>query len=109
MQRGREAALRGDQSGVAERRAVYDRRRGVLVDALRAAGAEIRAPEGTFYAWWRLPAGVTAERLLTEARVGVAPGIGFGAGGEGWARLSLATPDADVAEAAERLAAAVAR
>jgi aspartate/methionine/tyrosine aminotransferase len=34
----------------------------------------------------------------------VAPGIGFGATGEGWARLSLATPDADVAEAAERLA-----
>jgi len=107
VQRGLEAALRGPQDGVAERRAVYDRRRGVLVDALRGAGAEIAAPEGTFYAWWKLPEGVTAERLMTEARVGVAPGIGFGAGGEGWARLSLATPDADVAEAAERLARAV--
>ncbi len=34
---------------------------------------------------------------------GLAPGQGFGARGEGWARLSLAIPDEDVAEAAERL------
>jgi aspartate/methionine/tyrosine aminotransferase len=40
--------------------------------------------------------------------VGVAPGEGFGARGAGWARMSLATPDADVAEAGERLATVVA-
>jgi aminotransferase len=58
--------------------------------------------------WWRLPAGVTAAALLEHARVGIAPGEGFGARGEGWARLSLAVPDEDVAEGAERLAAALA-
>ena len=99
LQRGLEAALTGDQSSVDERRAVYRRRR----DLLAAALPSLERPEGTFYAWWRLPDGVTAERLLTEHRIAVAPGEGFGARGAGWARLSLAIPDEDVAEAAERL------
>ena len=107
LQRGLEAALTGDQSGVDERREVYRRRRDLLVGTLRAAGAEIAAPEGTFYAGWRLPGHLTPERLLDEHRVAVAPGEGCGARGAGWARLSLAIPDDDVAEAAERLAAAL--
>ena len=107
LQRGLEAALTGDQSGVDERREVYRRRRDLLVDTLRAAGVEIAAPEGTFYAWWRLPDGLTAAALLDEHRVVVAPGEGFGERGRGWARLSLAIPDEDVEEGARRLALAV--
>jgi aminotransferase len=83
---------------------VYEARRDRLVGALRAAGAEIDLPEGSFYAWWRLPEDLTPERLIADARVGVAPGEGFGPRGAGWARLSLATPDADLDEAADRLA-----
>jgi L-glutamine---4-(methylsulfanyl)-2-oxobutanoate aminotransferase len=105
LQRGLAAALRSDQTDVAQRREIYRARRDRLVDTLRAAGAEIDLPEGSFYAWWRLPDGLTPERLIAEARVGVAPGEGFGARGAGSARLSLATPDADIAEAGERLAA----
>jgi aminotransferase len=101
LQRGLEAALRGDQRGVQERRATYERRRDLIAGALPGAAV----PEGTFYVWWRLPPGLTAEGLLAEHRVGVAPGLGFGASGAGWARLSLAIPDADVAEAAARLGA----
>ncbi|HEX8120104.1 MAG TPA: aminotransferase class I/II-fold pyridoxal phosphate-dependent enzyme [Solirubrobacteraceae bacterium] len=99
LQRGLQAALDGDQSSVEERRRVYERRRDVLAAAL----PELAAPEGTFYAWWRLPDGLTAERLLAEHRIAVAPGEGFGGRGAGWARLSLAIPDEDVAEAAARL------
>ncbi len=101
LQRGLQAALRGDQAGVAERRDAYARRRDVVLGALPGAAV----CEGTFYVWWRLPDGLTAERLLHEHRVVVAPGEGFGARGAGWARLSLAVPDADVAEAAARLGA----
>jgi L-glutamine---4-(methylsulfanyl)-2-oxobutanoate aminotransferase len=71
----------------------------VLVQAL-----DVDPPEGTFYAWWRLPEGLTAERLLAEQRVAVAPGEGFGARGAGYVRLSLALDDADLAEAVARLA-----
>jgi L-glutamine---4-(methylsulfanyl)-2-oxobutanoate aminotransferase len=105
LQRGLQAALEGDQSDVAARREVYRRRRDVLVVRL---GATIAVPEGTFYAWWRLPEGVTVEGLVERGRVGLAPGEGFGARGAGWARMSLAVPDADVEEGAERLADAIA-
>jgi len=108
LQRGLEVALRSDQSDVDARREVYRSRRDRLVAGLRAAGAEIDAPEGTFYAWWRPPPGLTAERLLSEHRVAVAPGEGFGDRGQGWVRLSLAVPEAEVDAGAERLAAALA-
>lgn len=107
VQRGLEAALRSDQSDVRERRELYRARRDRLVARLRAAGAAIDPPEGSFYAWWKLPAGVTPELLVERARVGVAPGEGFGARGAGWARLSLAVGDDDLDEAAARLAAAL--
>jgi len=102
LQRGLVAALESDQADVARRAAVYAARRERLV----AAGLPgLEPPQGTFYAWWRLPEGWTAERVLAEQRVAVAPGEGFGARGAGWARLSLALPDADLAEGVERLGA----
>jgi aminotransferase len=107
LQRGLAAALRSDQADVAERREVYRGRRDALVDTLAAAGADLAPAAGSFFVWWRLPPGLTPQRLIDEARVGVAPGEGFGARGAGWARLSLATPDADLVEAADRLARAL--
>jgi aminotransferase len=107
LQRGLIAALRGDQAHVAQRREIYRLRRDALVGTLRAVGAEIDAPEGTFYAWWRPPRGLTPERLIAERRLAVAPGEGFGARGDGWVRLSLALSEDDVGEGARRLATAV--
>jgi L-glutamine---4-(methylsulfanyl)-2-oxobutanoate aminotransferase len=104
IQRGLIAALTGDQDHVRDRFEVYRRRREVLLSRL----AGLPAPEGTFYAWWPLPEGLSAERLLAEQRVAVAPGEGFGARGAGHVRLSLALADADLEEGADRLAAAVA-
>ncbi len=101
LQRGLVAALVGPQDDVAARRATYQARRDRLVAALPG----LAAPEAAFYAWWRLPEGLTAERLLREARVAVAAGEGFGSRGAGWARLSLAVADDDLDEGAARLAA----
>jgi L-glutamine---4-(methylsulfanyl)-2-oxobutanoate aminotransferase len=101
LQLGLVGALSGDQGHVAERFEVYRRRRDVLVE-----GLGLQPPEGTFYAWWRLPDGLTPEGLLERARVAVAPGEGFGARGAGYARLSLAVDDDDLAEGVARLAAA---
>jgi aminotransferase len=53
----------------------------------------VQVSEGTFYVWWQLPEGVTAETLLAEAGVAVAPGEGFGDRGAGWGRISLAVGD----------------
>jgi aminotransferase len=97
------AALDGPQESVEERRAVYERRR----DLLTAALPEPPVCEGTFYVWLRLPDGLSAEQLLAEQRVAVAPGEGFGPSGEGWARLSLAVSDDTLAAGVERLAPAL--
>ena len=94
------AALTGPQESVEARRATYERRRDRAVGAL--AALEPRG-EGTFFVWFRLPEGMTAERLLTEARVAVAPGEGFGERGTGFARLSLAVTDENLDAGLERL------
>jgi aminotransferase len=93
------AAFEGPQDSVARRVADYERRRDVISSAL----PERPVCEGTFFVWVRLPDGLTAERLLLEERVAVAPGEGFGPSGAGWARLSLAVDDATVELGAERL------
>jgi L-glutamine---4-(methylsulfanyl)-2-oxobutanoate aminotransferase len=98
------AALTGPQDSVAERRDTYQRRR----DRVR----EVLGPltcEGTFYMWLELPEGVTFESLLTEHRLVLAPGEGFGPSGAGWARLSLAVSDETLERGLERLARALAR
>ena len=93
------AALEGPQDSVAERVAAYASRRDVIAAAL----PEPIVCEGTFFVWLRLPEGLTAETLLHEHRVAVAPGEGFGPSGAGWARLSLAVSDKTIELGAERL------
>ncbi len=93
------AALEGPQDSVAHRVADYQRRREVLAAAL----PEPPVSEGTFFVWLRLPEGLSADRLLVEERVAVAPGEGFGPSGAGWARLSLAVDDHTIQLGAERL------
>jgi L-glutamine---4-(methylsulfanyl)-2-oxobutanoate aminotransferase len=100
LQRAAIAALRGPQETVAERRAVYERRRARVFDAL--APLEPRC-EGSFFVWLRLPEGASAEQLLHEARVAVAPGEGFGERGRGHIRISLATAEETLDVGLERL------
>ena len=92
------AALTGPQESVEERRAIYERRRDQVVAAIPGTRAD-----STFFVWWRLPEGLTPDRILAETRVAVAPGEGFGPSGAGWARISLATPDERLTPGLERL------
>ena len=100
MQHAAIAAFEGPQDSVADRVAAYEQRR----DTIAAALPVPVVCEGTFFVWLELPDGLTAERLLEEHRVAVAPGEGFGPSGTGWARLSLAVGDDVVELGAERLA-----
>src|SRR5215208_3964288 len=97
------AALTGPQDSVAERRDTYQRRRDRVLEVLGPIPCE-----GTFYVWFELPPHLTAERLLTEYRLVVAPGEGFGPSGAGWARLSLAVTDETLELGLGRLAQALA-
>jgi LL-diaminopimelate aminotransferase len=101
------AALTGPQDYLADRNAIYQRRRDRLVPVLRQIGLTLVPPKATPYLWARLPQGYTsgefATMLLEEKDIVVTPGRGYGEGGEGFIRLSLTLPDADLERAVQRL------
>jgi aspartate/methionine/tyrosine aminotransferase len=104
------AALETPPEVLASMVAAYRRRRDTVVDRLTELGMEVFRPAGAFYAWVDVAAsGLGARefalRLLEEEHVAAAPGTAFGARGEGFLRLSLATAEEDLAEAATRIAA----
>ena len=111
LQEAAVAALRSDQSSVAEMCAIYQRRRDVLVAALQRIGLRVDPPKGAIYVWARVPEGETSasftERVLEEAAVVISPGAAYGPSGEGFVRMSLTVPDDRLNEAADRIAALV--
>jgi LL-diaminopimelate aminotransferase len=85
----------------------YERRRNMVVAALREIGVDVMPPRGTIYIWAPVPDGFTSasycEHVLDEAAVVVSPGSSYGPSGEGFFRISLTLPDDRLAEAVERL------
>ncbi|MEP6691720.1 MAG: aminotransferase class I/II-fold pyridoxal phosphate-dependent enzyme, partial [Gemmatimonadaceae bacterium] len=100
------AALDGHASWVPGNLEIFRARRDAAVEAFRAAGFTCDVPRATMYLWIELPDGVPsaafAERMMTEEGVVVMPGSAFGAGGEGFFRVSFITSPARIAEAASR-------
>lgn len=86
--------------------AIFRDRRDAAVAAFREAGFACETPKATMYLWLALPEGlasaVFAERLLEDEGVVVLPGSGFGAGGEGFFRVSFIVPPERLREAAVR-------
>ena len=76
--------------------AVYQGRRDVLIDGLHRIGWNVPRPRGTMFAWAPIPEPYDemgsvefASMLVRDAQVAVAPGVGFGPGGEGYVRFAL--------------------
>ena len=104
------AALQSPPEVVGDMVAAYRRRRDVAIRALTDDhGMTAFRPAGAFYAWVDVSGCGTSARdfalgLLADDGVAVAPGGAFGAGGEGFVRLSLAASESDLLEGAARLA-----
>lgn len=96
----------GVQTAVTEMREAYARRRGVVLDIYKQYGktpVRLTAPRGTFYFFLDMRAlGLSSmeicDRILEETGVGLVPGNAFGAQGEGFVRMSIASSDEDVAQ-----------
>lgn len=101
------AALDGPDGPREEMNAIYARRRDLVVAALREIGVAVEPPKGTIYVWAPVPDGYTSasfcEHVLEEAAVVISPGSMYGPSGEGFFRISLTTPDEQLAEAVERM------
>jgi aspartate/methionine/tyrosine aminotransferase len=82
--------------------------RDLCLDALSGIpGVTVPKPDGAFYVFPRIQ-GLSdsfafCKRLLEETRVGLAPGVAFGAGGEGSVRICYAAERSILEPAMERL------
>jgi LL-diaminopimelate aminotransferase len=107
VQRAAAAALGGSQECVREMCRIYERRRDLLVAALRTVGMHVDPPKGTIYLWVPVPEGYTSasftQQVLEQADVVVTPGAAYGPSGEGYVRMSLTLADARLEEAVRRI------
>jgi LL-diaminopimelate aminotransferase len=107
IQRAAVAALTGPLDHIEEMCAVYQKRRDLVVAAFREIGTEVEPPLGSIYVWVPTPMGRKsvefASELLDQSGVVVAPGTGYGPGGEGFVRVSLTVSDARLQEGMDRI------
>ncbi|MDP5325134.1 MAG: alanine transaminase [Litorivicinaceae bacterium] len=90
------SALEGDQSCVSDIRDMYQSRRDVLCDGLNALGWAVERPKATMFVWAKIPEQYAhlgsldfAKKLMTDAKVAVSPGVGFGEYGDQYVRIAL--------------------
>ena len=103
-------ALNGPDDCIHEMRAIYKKRRDVMVESFGKAGWTIPAPSASMFAWARVPdrfahlGSLEFSKLMIEkAEVAVAPGIGFGEQGEGFVRLAVVENEQRIRQAARGL------
>jgi LL-diaminopimelate aminotransferase len=101
------AALKLGDKIVEPSRKIYQERRDILVDGLRAVGLECEKPRATFYVWVSTPRGLSSAeftaKLLEQAGVVTTPGNGFGEAGEGYVRFTVCVDKLKLKEVAERI------
>lgn len=76
--------------------AIYSSRRDALCDGLARVGWDIHKPRGTMFVWAQIPERYRelgslefSKLLLTEAKVAVSPGVGFGYSSDEYVRFAL--------------------
>jgi aspartate/methionine/tyrosine aminotransferase len=109
-QKAAETALAQGEAELEQMLARLRDNRDYCLEALRAIpGVTVPRPDGAFYLFPKIE-GLTdsfafCRRLLEETRVGIAPGVAFGGGGEGSVRICYAAERSILEPALERFAA----
>jgi len=100
-------ALNGPRDCVEEIRDTYQHRRNVLCESLNRIGWVVTPPKATMMVWAEIPDRFKkmgslefCKLLLEQAKVAVAPGIGFGEGGDHFVRFSLVENEHRIRQAA---------
>ena len=107
-QKAGETALAEGEGPLVEMLERLKRNRDLCLDALSGIpGVTVPKPDGAFYLFPRIQglgdSFAFCKRLLEETRVGLAPGVAFGAGGEGSVRICYAAEPSILEPAMERL------
>lgn len=103
-------ALRECEEMIAQQAEIYQKRRDVLCRGLRSAGWQIEEPRASMFVWAAIPEEYRAMgslafslKLLEEAEVAVAPGLGFGEEGEGFLRIALVENEHRIRQAVRQI------
>ena len=103
-------ALDGPQECVAENIEKYRIRRDVLLEAFEDAGWEMDKPNASMFIWAKIPEKARhlgsmefSKQLLTQAKVAVSPGIGFGHYGDEYVRIALIENEKRIRQAAKNV------
>ncbi|MGB6327826.1 MAG: LL-diaminopimelate aminotransferase [Halarcobacter sp.] len=103
-------ALDGPQECVTEHIEKYHYRRDVLIEAFKEAGWEMNTPNASMFIWAKIPEKARhlgsmefSKQLLTEAKVAVSPGIGFGHYGDEYVRIALIENEKRIRQAAKNI------
>ncbi len=90
------AALEGPQDVVRDICGMYQSRRDVLCEGLNNIGWHVEKPKATMFVWAPIPEAYRSmgslefsKKLLSEAKVAVSPGVGFGEHGDDHVRFGL--------------------
>lgn len=99
-------ALEGPQDCVEQIRRTYQSRRDALCKGLASVGWNVEVPKATMFVWAEIPEMYRAmgslefsKKLLSDAKVAVSPGIGFGEYGDDHVRFSLIENEARTKQA----------
>ncbi len=88
----------------------YKKRRDYIIEKMTKMGFQIATPQGAFYVFAKIPDQFGKDDfkfaldVAEQAQVGLIPGSVFGAGSDGYVRLSYAASDDNIKVAMERLA-----
>ncbi len=90
--------------------AIYQSRRDALIDGLERIGWSIPKPKGSMFVWAPIPEPYAdmdsvefCSMLVRDCEVATSPGIGFGPGGEGYARFALIENEQRIAQGIRNL------
>lgn len=89
---------------------IYESRCEALIDGLSKIGWEVPKPGGSMFVWAPIPEAYSdldsvefCSMLVKECDVALSPGVGFGPGGEGYARFALIENEQRIAQAMRNL------
>jgi len=89
---------------------IYESRCDALIDGLLKIGWEVPKPGGSMFVWAPIPEAYSdldsvefCSMLVKECDVALSPGVGFGPGGEGYARFALIENEQRISQAMRNL------
>ena len=93
-----------------EVRDIYQGRRDALIEGLGRIGWDVPKPKGSMFVWAPIPEPYAdldsvefCSHVIKECSVALSPGVGFGPGGEGFARFALIENEKRIAQGLRNL------